>query len=105
MTIPSNSRFVSIREMMDAGKEIELGNHDPVTETDYIKLVNFFAVNIHPAVMGEATKLAVQILRFPLEESLVAEIIEYQFQEKVKQGYCPKCQLFVCTCKGDKVNG
>jgi len=80
----------SPNELLEAAKDITLGGKEPSTQTDWIKVINFFSVNLVPDKELQMTciKILVSIFDIPVDNRTVGIIVDYQLQnrqEKAKQ--------------------
>ena len=74
--------FVSPQDMMDAAKRIMLEGKEPSSKHDWIQVINFFAVNIHPGLEQAACKLLKMIYDIPLEDDSIDAICLFQSKRK-----------------------
>jgi hypothetical protein len=68
--------------MMEAAKEQMLEGQEPSSRMDWIKVINFWAVNIHPSAAVAAIHLMKMIFKVPLTDSEVEEITLKQLSMK-----------------------
>lgn len=75
-------RFVSPNEMLDAAKVHMLEGRDPESRDDWIRVMNFMALNVHKDVAKPACRLLAMIYSMPLTEAEVDKIVDHQQQQK-----------------------
>ena len=78
------------KELLEAAKEMMLQGKESSTQTDWIKVINFFSVNLVPdkELRMACIKLLVSIFDIPVDERTVDIVVDYQLQnrqEKAKQ--------------------
>lgn len=74
--------MVSPETMLFAAKEQMLNGNDPVTEADWVKVMNFIAFNIHPEVCVSACLIFKIIYDVPIDREHVVAIAEFQNESK-----------------------
>lgn len=74
----------SPNEMFKAAKDMMLQGREPKTEEDWMKLVNFFAVNIADGLELPAVLLLCKIFDVPLTEKQITYIVMKQIESKAK---------------------
>jgi len=90
MKMAGMAGMISPKELLEAAKEMMLQGKEPSTQTDWIKVINFFSVNLVPdkEFQMACIKILVNILDIPVDNRTVDIIVDYQLQnrqEKAKQ--------------------
>jgi hypothetical protein len=74
--------MVSPNELFEAGKRITLDGRNPESRKDWVKMVSFWALNIHSGLEESACQLLAKIFRAPLSEEEIVKIVEFQVRLK-----------------------
>jgi hypothetical protein len=76
--------LVSPNDMFEAAKEMQLGGREPVTEQDWVSVMNFFAANVMKDAAMQMCQLMRVLFEMPLSEEYVTEIVRFQVQRKAE---------------------
>ena len=74
--------YRSPAEMMKAANEFMLDGRGPVTTTDWYKVMNFCAANVHPAVAESACLLIKMLYNMPIPDEDVKNIVAFQLDRR-----------------------
>lgn len=72
------SNLVSPNEIMAAAKEHMLNGNEPTSRDDYLRIVNFLAVNVHKDIAVPAIKLMKTMYDMPIQDSDIEQIVAFQ---------------------------
>ena len=75
--------MISPKELLEAAKEMMLQGKESSTQTDWIKVINFFSVNLVPnkELQMACIKLLVSIFDIPVDNRTVDIIVDYQLNK------------------------
>ena len=76
------SKFVSPNEMLAQAKTAMLEGKEPQSRDDWVLIMNFFAMNVHPDVALLACRLIAKLYDMPLSEGEVEQIVNFQINSK-----------------------
>lgn len=77
------SRLISPEELHNAAKAALLQGNEPVTDADWILVVNFWAANSAKGLEVTICKLMARIYNCPLAMGKIGKIGNFQYSEKV----------------------
>lgn len=80
-----NGRFISPNEMMKAGKNSMLDGREPSSKEDWVRLFNFFAVNISQGLEEQTCLLLGRLYYSPLTDDEIKSIAQFQHSEKIEE--------------------
>ena len=72
----------SPNEMLEAAKRLMLDGKDPITEEDWARVVNCFAVNIAAGEEYPTIKLMKMLYEIPLSDEYIEQIVHFQSAQK-----------------------
>ena len=80
----SESKLRSPNELFNAAKEYMLGGDEPISKSDWVLVMNFFAANIHKDVQPAALKLLRAIYDIPIGDEQIEDISKFQIERQNK---------------------
>jgi hypothetical protein len=76
-------KFISPDDLQQAACDQMLSSNQPVTDSDWMLCVNFWAANIEAKAAKSVCNLMAMLYGCPLDSSTIAQIADFQISERV----------------------
>ena len=76
-------RLRSPNELLYEARKHMLSGDNPTTETDWVKIINYWAANIDRDAVVEAVDLLCKQFEVPLDKGYISRIVDYQLSKGI----------------------